>query len=84
MLSVTKPQPEVFRFQIPPQLLPPPQLRLAPARRWNWRRLHVIWYGRSRWRYVHLGSHPFRTPRRDGRTAFWWLAMGPIDVRWAR
>lgn len=35
----------------------------------------------ARW-YWHFGYHECLTPRTDGRTNYYWLALGPLDLRW--
>lgn len=46
-------------------------------------RWHVVFYGRSRWHYLRWATHPFYSVRADGRTRFLWIALGPLDVRYA-
>jgi hypothetical protein len=46
-------------------------------------RLFVALYGRERWGYWRVSVNRFGTKRHDGRTRYVWLALGPVDVRWA-
>ena len=45
------------------------------------RRVYLDWYWTGRWTYLHASWHVCRTPRADGRHRYYWLALGPFDLR---